>query len=55
MYILYSDPNIRDNLPKGSYIIRDWVDPTDPTGNTKYYNLKWYNLGPLGAQYHVQG
>ena len=50
--LLYSDPTVRENIPSDKVIIRDWVNPVS---GIAYSNLRWYNLGPLGAQYHVQG
>lgn len=54
MYILYSDPIVRANLPEEKVRVENWTDPTTNPPIT-YSNLRWYNLGSLGAQYHVQG
>ena len=51
--VLYSDPQIRNQIPQDKQvIIPSWTDPS--TGDI-YNNLIWYNFGPLGAQYHIQG
>lgn len=51
--VLYSDPGVREQIPQDKQIIvPSW---TDPSTGTSYNNLVWYNFGPLGAQYHIQG
>jgi len=51
--VLYSDPDVRDAIPSDKQVtIPSW---TDPVTGTTYQNLTWYNYGPLGAQYHIQG
>lgn len=51
--VLYSDPNFRASIDaEHKVIVPSW---TDPISNRTYTNLEWYNFGPLGAQYHVQG
>lgn len=58
IYFLYSDPAARANIPPKRRIQRPWIDKInkDQQGNPiQYDSLTWYNFGPLGAQYHVQG
>lgn len=51
--VLYSDPGVREQIPQDKQIVvPSW---TDPSTGTSYNNLVWYNFGPLGAQYHIQG
>lgn len=51
--VLYSDPDARDAIPNDKQVVvPSW---TDPVTGTTYQNLTWYNYGPLGAQYHIQG
>ena len=51
--VLYSDPNVRMSIDQDHRVtVPSW---TDPTNGVTYTNLDWYNFGPLGAQYHVQG
>lgn len=52
LLILFSDPNMRNNIPQGKRYIKSWEDTFH---NKTYENLVWYNFGPLGAQYHVAG
>lgn len=52
LIVLYSDPNVRNSIPQDKQIIKNW---TDPVSSKTYEDLIWYNFGPLGAQYHVQG
>lgn len=51
--VLYSDPEARNQIPNEKRAQRKtW---TDPITNVAYSSMIWHNLGPLGAQYHVQG
>lgn len=51
--VLYSDPNVRMKIDQDHRVtVPSW---TDPATDVTYTNLDWYNFGPLGAQYHVQG
>ena len=54
--ILYSDPVYRQQIANNGIVDVDYYlkDYTDKKGHI-YRNLIWKNLGPLGAQYHVQG
>ena len=56
LLFLYSDPEMRSNIPEEKRITFDQVWTDYLTGSTYAPNsLVWYNFGPLGAQYHVQG
>lgn len=59
LLVLYSDPAVRANIPQDKVYISDWTDP-NPSHNVNgqpktYTNLRWYNFGPIGSQFHVQG
>ena len=52
LLVLYSDPAVRAAIPSDKAYISDWTDSR--TGKS-YSNLRWYNFGPIGAQYHAWG
>ena len=67
--VLYSDPRVRASIPQNNQFRKIWIDhrnETEENPASTYYRqngdpnnqkrgLIWYNFGPLGSQYHVQG
>lgn len=53
--VLYSDPDYRDKIQQeGIQDVDYYLLPYQDEYNS-YNSLVWVNLGPIGAQYHVQG
>lgn len=53
--VLYSDPIYRNNLRNNGVENQDYYLLPYEDEHQSYSSLVWQNLGPLGAQYHVQG
>lgn len=56
--VLYSDPDVRESIqgtPGVDSYTLDWKDPVTGVEYSGDKALVWKNLGPLGAQYHIQG
>ena len=55
--VLYYDPQVRKNIPTYNQVRRVWKEYLREADDPNDYNggLIWYNFGPLGSQYHIQG